>query len=114
MVRSLSSVPLLSFTPGLSFRPDIRQNCSMPELPKAADPGADHFSTIEVARLLGMAVRSVQLMVDRGELEAWKTPGGHRRISRDSVQRWREARQGAAARPAPPPAAAAGDRKSVV
>ncbi len=35
-----------------------------------------------------MAVRSVQLMVDRGELEAWKTPGGHRRIARASVDAW--------------------------
>ena len=38
--------------------------------------------------MLGMAVRSVQLMVDRGELSAWKTPGGHRRISRASVDSW--------------------------
>jgi excisionase family DNA binding protein len=51
------------------------------------------YSTLEVARLLGMAVRSVQMMVDRGELEAWKTPGGHRRISRTSVDRWRASRQ---------------------
>ena len=42
---------------------------------------ADHYTTLEVAKMLGMAVRSVQLMVDRNELEAWKTPGGHRRIS---------------------------------
>ena len=66
------------------------------------EPAADHYSTLEVARLLGMAVRSVQMMVDRGELEAWKTPGGHRRISRDSVQRWRAARQGALAPTAAP------------
>lgn len=45
-------------------------------------------STRDVAQMLGLAVRSVQLMVDRGELEAWKTPGGHRRISRLSVERW--------------------------
>jgi excisionase family DNA binding protein len=45
-------------------------------------------STRDVAQVLGMAVRSVQLMVDRGELEAWKTPGGHRRIARASVERW--------------------------
>ncbi|KPF59206.1 excisionase [beta proteobacterium AAP51] len=49
---------------------------------------ADDCTTLEVARLLGLAVRSVQLMVDRGELQAWKTPGGHRRISRASVDRW--------------------------
>jgi len=41
-----------------------------------------------VAKMLGMAVRSVQLMVDRGDLQAWKTPGGHRRISRESLERW--------------------------
>ena len=54
----------------------------------AVENAADHCTTLEVARWLGMAVRSVQLMVDRGELEAWKTPGGHRRISRASVDRW--------------------------
>lgn len=53
---------------------------------------ADDFTTLEVARLLGMSVRSVQLMVDRGELEAWKTSGGHRRIARASVDRWRSSR----------------------
>ena len=56
-------------------------------------------STREVARVLGMAVRSVQLMVDRGELEAWKTPGGHRRIARASVERWLNQRHGHAAVP---------------
>ncbi|MHA7602086.1 response regulator [Alicycliphilus sp. T452] len=45
-------------------------------------------STRDVAQALGLAVRSVQLMVDRGDLEAWRTPGGHRRISRASVERW--------------------------
>jgi excisionase family DNA binding protein len=68
------------------------------------DPVSDDCTTIEVAQRLGMAVRSVQLMVDRGELQAWKTPGGHRRISRASVDRWiaeRGARDGAAPVAAP-------------
>ena len=43
--------------------------------------------------MLGLAVRSVQLMVDRAELEAWRTSGGHRRISRESVTRWLASRQ---------------------
>ena len=51
-------------------------------------------STRDVARVLGMAVRSVQLMVDRGELEAWKTPGGHRRIAKASVEHWLARRHG--------------------
>ena len=71
----------------------------------------DHCPTIEAARILGLAVRSVQLMVDRGELQAWKTPGGHRRISRQSVERWRSGDREASAPPtatgnypsAPPP-----------
>ena len=52
-----------------------------------------HCSTIEAARILGMAVRSIQLMVDRGDLHAWKTPGGHRRISMQSVENWIKQKQ---------------------
>jgi excisionase family DNA binding protein len=61
------------------------------------------YSTREVAERLGMAVRSVQMMVDRGELEAWKTPGGHRRISADSVERWLASRRVGKAPPAVAP-----------
>lgn len=80
---------------------------------------SDDYSTLEVARLLGMAVRSVQMMVDRGELDAWKTPGGHRRISRESVERWRASRQqrGGETRPAPldaPASAPAGGPATVL
>jgi len=57
----------------------------------------DTCSTTEAAQRLGMAVRSVQLMVDRGELQAWKTPGGHRRILRSSLDAWLAARGGQAA-----------------
>jgi excisionase family DNA binding protein len=52
----------------------------------------EEMTTLEVAKELGMAVRSVQLMVDRGELQAWKTPGGHRRIARASLLAWMESR----------------------
>lgn len=51
-------------------------------------PVPETCSTTEAAQRLGMAVRSVQLMVDRGELQAWKTPGGHRRILRSSLEAW--------------------------
>jgi excisionase family DNA binding protein len=61
----------------------------------------DTCSTTEAAQRLGMAVRSVQLMVDRGELQAWKTPGGHRRILRSSLDAWLAGRGGAAAPVAP-------------
>lgn len=52
------------------------------------ESASEHYTTIEVARMLSLAVRSVQMMVDRGELEAWKTAGGHRRIAKASVERW--------------------------
>lgn len=80
--------------------------------PPPADAGAEPYTTIEVAQLLGLAVRSVQLMVDRGELDAWKTPGGHRRISRASVERWLAARQGGIRAPAPPTRVAAPARSA--
>ncbi len=47
--------------------------------------------------MLGLAVRSVQLMVDRGDIHAWRTSGGHRRISKESVNQWLASRQGARA-----------------
>lgn len=55
------------------------------------------LTTREVARMLGLAVRSVQLMVDRGDLQAWRTSGGHRRILADSVRAWLHKRPDVAA-----------------
>jgi len=59
---------------------DTKKNLSTPV--QQPDNARDDVTSIEAARILGLAVRSVQLMVDRGDLQAWKTPGGHRRISR--------------------------------
>lgn len=75
--------------------------------PPADGDEGDTCSTLEVARRLGMAVRSVQMMVDRGDLQAWKTPGGHRRISRASVDAWIAGR-GAPAAPGLRPSGPAG------
>jgi excisionase family DNA binding protein len=43
------------------------------------------LSTIEVARMLGVAVSSISKWIDQGKLEAGKTPGGHRRIERENL-----------------------------
>ena len=40
----------------------------------------DVCTTQKAASLLGMSVTSVQHLVESGEIEAWKTRGGHRRI----------------------------------
>ncbi len=45
----------------------------------------EYYSTVEAAKLLGVSVRTVQLWVENGALEAWKTAGGHRRIVSTSV-----------------------------
>jgi excisionase family DNA binding protein len=50
-------------------------------------PPEDYVSTTEAAEQLGVAVRTVQLWVERGVLTAWKTPGGHRRIDAAAVRR---------------------------
>lgn len=51
-----------------------------------ADTPADVCGTFYAAKMLGVAVATVQGLVERGELEAWKTKGGHRRISMKSLR----------------------------
>lgn len=44
------------------------------------------IGTRQAAEMLGVSVRTVQLWVEKGVLQAWKTVGGHRRILRSSVE----------------------------
>lgn len=44
-------------------------------------------TTTEAANLLGISVGTVQLWVESGTLDAWKTSGGHRRVLRQSIER---------------------------
>ena len=50
----------------------------------------DYCGTSYAARLLGLSVATVQSLVEKGEIEAWKTMGGHRRIALQSIQRYLE------------------------
>jgi excisionase family DNA binding protein len=43
-------------------------------------------TTKEAATLLGVSVGTVQQWVESGLLQAWKTAGGHRRVTRESVE----------------------------
>lgn len=65
----------------------------MPREPKtfeaaitAADFSSDDYcGTSYAAKLLGVSVATVQQLVEKGEIEAWKTLGGHRRIALQSI-----------------------------
>ena len=45
----------------------------------------DYCGTSYAAKLLGLSVATVQSLVEKGEIEAWKTLGGHRRIALNSI-----------------------------
>lgn len=53
-------------------------------------------TTREAAQLLGVSLRTAQLWVESGLLEAWKTEGGHRRILRTSVEKLLSEKEGVA------------------
>lgn len=48
---------------------------------------SEYCSTSDAAKLLGVSLRTVQLWVESGTLQAWKTAGGHRRITMKSVEK---------------------------
>lgn len=58
-------------------------------------------TTREAAQLLGVSLRTAQLWVESGLLEAWKTDGGHRRIARTSVEKLLAEKPGTAAAATP-------------
>lgn len=54
--------------------------------PAQSLPVDDYCGTTYAAKLLGLSVGTVQSLVERNELHAWKTQGGHRRISMPSIR----------------------------
>lgn len=55
---------------------------STPERPE------DYCGTTYAAKLLGLSVGTIQTLVEKNELQAWKTQGGHRRISMQSIREY--------------------------
>ena len=45
----------------------------------------DYCGTSYAAKLMGLSVATVQSLVEKGEIDAWKTLGGHRRIALASI-----------------------------
>lgn len=56
--------------------------------PKHESAAPQFLSTAEAARMLGLSTTLVQTLVDQGDLKGWKTRGGHRRISLDSISEY--------------------------
>jgi excisionase family DNA binding protein len=48
----------------------------------------DYCGTFFAAKLLGLSVGTVQGLVEKNELRAWKTQGGHRRIAMQSIRNY--------------------------
>ncbi len=46
----------------------------------------DILTTAQAAKLLGISVRTAQLLIEGGSVTSWKTPGGHRRVYRADVE----------------------------
>ena len=63
----------------------------------SSKPLPDVLTTQQAAKLMGLSVSSVQKMVIAGELKAWLTPGGHRRIDRNDVEQRLQQRSSAQA-----------------
>lgn len=68
--------------------------------PTQAPAESQYCSTREAADMLGISIKTAQSWVEAGMLRAWKTPGGHRRIVRTSVDALLRERKGLLARPA--------------
>mgnify|MGYP000143744864 CR=1 FL=1 len=56
--------------------------------------GEEFCTTRQASKMLGLSMGSVQQMVENGVLAAWKTKGGHRRVSIKSVQEQLQLRNG--------------------
>lgn len=54
----------------------------------------DFMTTTEACEVLGVSKTVIKRMADSGELETWKTPGGHRRLKRSSVLEVAEEKMG--------------------
>lgn len=55
--------------------------------------GTESYSLGEAAEVLGLSIPTIKWMVAKGQLESFRTPGGHFRILAESIEAVREHRQ---------------------
>ncbi|MFM8865601.1 MAG: response regulator [Limnohabitans sp.] len=57
-------------------------------IPNQSESPENFCGTTYAAKLLGLSVGTIQSLVEKNELHAWKTQGGHRRISMPSFREY--------------------------
>lgn len=60
------------------------------QTPNTPDKPEDYCGTTYASKLLGLSVGTIQTLVEKNELQAWKTQGGHRRISMSSIRQYQK------------------------
>ncbi|MYM33480.1 excisionase family DNA-binding protein [Duganella sp. FT94W] len=81
---------------------------------KSAMQTEEVCTTQRAAELLGISVSTVQQLVEAGQIEAWKTKGGHRRIPLAAVMAYKAQPALDGLTPAPRPVAAPGAGTSIL
>lgn len=71
------------------------QDCKSVMSIQNKEKSRDYVTSREASLILGVALSTVQLWTENGLLHAWKTGGGHRRISRASVDKILQEQQAA-------------------
>jgi excisionase family DNA binding protein len=77
-------------------------NMNIADRQDIAEPACDRSAfctTRQAAERIGVSHRTVQMWVENGALQAWKTAGGHRRITNASVERLLDGRRAVLAAP---------------
>jgi excisionase family DNA binding protein len=68
--------------------------CSMTQIQaQTSSTDGDVIGRSGVQKMLGLTRRSASELLNSGALGGWKTEGGHWRVLRSSVEKYREARR---------------------
>lgn len=65
----------------------MEDNATVEILPEHGSGRPAFFTTREAAACLGISIRTAQCWCEQGILESWKTGGGHRRVTKHSVEK---------------------------
>jgi excisionase family DNA binding protein len=93
---------------------NIADNNNVVETGSPVSGPSEFCSTAQAAAIIGVSHRTIQLWVESGILHAWKTAGGHRRITLQSVNKLVDQRHQALSPPTLPVPLPAARKKLLV